>query len=122
MGLGLQLIPPSSLLQIPGTDIGAEAALGMSMAYMVLPSEAIVMTLISQGERRSFLLLILPGVSTMAHLSIAVSGAWASASLGDGVRVDNSRTAITDIQQKYVVRGFSLANLDQTAPECLTAL
>ncbi len=59
-------------------------ALGMSMAYMVLPSEDTAMALTSQGERMSFLSEMLPGVSMIAQRSTAVSGTRACAHAGGG--------------------------------------
>jgi len=66
-------MPPSQLFHSPGFAAGGEVALGMSMAYIVLLSEATAMVLTSQGDLRSFLSATLPGVETVAHFSMAVS-------------------------------------------------
>ena len=69
------------------------------MAYMVLPSEATTMALTSHGERRSFLLAILPGVSMIAQLSTALSGGLANASAAEGTRLAIGKTAKTNMQK-----------------------
>ena len=97
LGLELQVMPPSLLFHRPGLATGGGVALGISMAYMVLPSGATATALSSQGERRSFLSAVLPGVSTMAQLRTAVSGGLASAGAGDGVRLAISRIATTKL-------------------------
>ena len=95
VGFGLQFMPPSLLFQIPGFATGGGVASGMSMAYMVLPSEAAAMALTSHGERMSFLSEMLPGVLMIAQRSTAVSGAraWANGGRGRAV-VSKTREAM----------------------------
>jgi hypothetical protein len=95
-------MPLSLLFHIPGLATGAGAALGMSMAYMVLPSEASAMALTSQGERISFLSDILPGVSTMAHFRMVASGTLAEAGAAGMSSEPDSKTTRTKIQSLII--------------------